>query len=115
MWTCRLAIFFAWGKLKKPLPIKGLCELAARAVLLAKPRRALLGPSFTSCRLAKVAACVDVVRAGRAAPDGPADRAAESPVRWRGLPGVLWPCRSGALCGLPAVLRLPSARVVLLG
>jgi hypothetical protein len=46
VWSCRLAISCAWGKLKKPRPIKGFYGLAARAGLLAEPRRALLGPSF---------------------------------------------------------------------
>ena len=49
VWSCRLAIFCAWGKLKKPRPIKGFYGLAARARRAAERRRALLGPSFTSC------------------------------------------------------------------
>jgi hypothetical protein len=31
VWSCRLAIFCPWGKLKKPRPIKGFYGLAARA------------------------------------------------------------------------------------
>jgi hypothetical protein len=37
-------MFCPWGKRKKPLRMKGLYEVSARAALLAKPRRALLGP-----------------------------------------------------------------------
>ena len=51
VWSWRPAIFGAWGKLKKPRQIKGFYELAARAAQLAKPRRALLGPSSTSSPL----------------------------------------------------------------
>ena len=39
------------GKTLKTLSNKGFYDLAACAALIAKPRRALLGPSFTSCRL----------------------------------------------------------------
>jgi len=61
---------------------------------------------------------------GRAAPDGPADRGARLPVRWRGRPyalarpaGVLWPGAGGRCpvafgCGLGRPPVSPISRLV---
>ena len=57
---------FFLGKTQKPPRIKGFYEFGGRAARLAKTRRALLGPSFTSCRLGE-----NGVRPARFDPVGP--------------------------------------------
>jgi hypothetical protein len=77
--------FLPLGKIQKPLRIKGFYGLAARAARLAKPRRALLGPSFTSSRLGARWGCARHGLIGRAAPDDSIDRGAWLAMRWRGV------------------------------
>jgi hypothetical protein len=73
-------------------------DLPARAGGLAARRRALLGPSFTSCPLGRELG----LRPARLDPIGLRLGGPWPSVRWRGLPVLLWPVARGALYGLPA-------------
>jgi hypothetical protein len=68
VWSCRLVISGAWGKLKKARPIKGLYGLAGAGPRLAARPWALLGPSFTRCRLGESWGCAwqGLIRLGSA-------------------------------------------------